>query len=410
MKTEVNNYDDQEVRNLPVLYTIPKWSLVRRLGPNPNNTYYYVLELDKWIHMSTLGRELKKLGKSTQEYYDRWFLNIIVPSDRPKCSNPNCGREARFLALYRGYSKWCYNPDTGKPYPECNFYLRSEVQNRPEVRSKKIEAYADPVVKAKMAAGGAKVDHKDPEYIAKMRISVKEAKNRPEVKARRKATDALPETRARRSAAARKAAPQISATNKLTFSNPEVKAARKAQSKAVMSDPEVRRKIGEKNAVSVSKAWEEGKYDNRAGRLGIKCSTTLESGEVVSFDSTYEKRFFDYSLSDEFVVTISRSKHRVPYFITKEQSERLSTEHKYIKEGFHTYYPDFTIIRSSGVEELVEVKADYLIDNEIVTIKRNAAIQYCKEHHLIHYTVTEKFLESHNEEDIYYHVREDDWI
>ena len=360
--------------------------------------------------MSTLGRELKKLGKSTQEYYDRWFLNITVPSDRPKCSNPNCSREARFLALYRGYSKWCYNPDTGKPYPECNFYLRSEVQNRPEVRSKKIEAYADPVVKAKMAAGGAKVDHKDPEYIAKMRISVKEAKNRPEVKARRKATDALPETRARRSAAARKAAPQISATNKLTFSNPEVKAARKAQSKAVMSDPEVRRKIGEKNAVSVSKAWEEGKYDNKKFKLGEKSNIVLESGEVVGFDSNYERNFFLHYYQSEDILVIHRAKHKVKYYVSEEVSKKLSTDDKLIRHGWHTYIPDFTIIRTSGIEELVEVKPEYLLDNEIVVLKRNAAIEYCKKNHLVHYTVTENFLKSHNEEDIYYHVREDDWI
>lgn len=367
--------------------------MIRHQGSNYHSTYYYVFEIDRWIHKSALGRELEKLGKSVQGYYDRWFLNITVPSDRPRCSNPNCNREARFLAFYRGYSNWCYNPDTGKPYPECNFYLRSGVQNRPEVREKKIIAYSDPEVKAKMAAGGAKVDHKNPEYIAKMRISVKEAKNRPEVKARRKATDALPETHTRRSAAARKAAPKISATSKKTFARPEVKAAR-----------------SEFSSVAVSVAWEEGKYDNRRGLLGKKCDLVLESGEIIKFDSSYEKKFYEYSLDESTSTEIHRSTHRIRYYISEEDCSRLADESVWTKVGWHTYLPDFTIIRSSGIEELVEVKSEYKYNDPLVIIKRDAAIQYCKEHHLIHYTVTEKFLESHTEEDKYYHVREDDWI
>jgi len=41
-----------------------------------------------------LGRYLDWEGKTIQDYYDRWILNITVRSDRPKC--PNCGKELPF--------------------------------------------------------------------------------------------------------------------------------------------------------------------------------------------------------------------------------------------------------------------------------------------------------------------------
>lgn len=105
MNTEVNNYDNQDLnRNLPVLYTIPKWNLIKK-DPNEFCYRFFVPELGKWLPNNNLDRMLRSyLGISSQEYYDRWFLNITVPSDRPKCP---CGKLVQYIDANRGYRTFC---------------------------------------------------------------------------------------------------------------------------------------------------------------------------------------------------------------------------------------------------------------------------------------------------------------
>lgn len=392
--------------NLPVLYTIPKWNLKR--GSGSNSIYYYIPMIDKWVNNKILYKTLSKLGINDQDYYDRWFLNITVPSDRPKCS-AGCGRFRKYKSVGYGYTKYCYNPETGNPYHECLSLIGQEIQNRPEVKRKKLIAYSDPIVKSKMSAGGMKADHTSEEYRKKQSESVKLAKSTEEFKLKYAITNSLPEVKARRSAASRLAAPRISESNKIHFSTEEAKLNRSRVSKLIMSREDVRKRIGSSNSISVSKAWRDGKFDNRKGTgSGIRSTIEIHPGEFISFDSSYERSFYEYI--DSLGLDIMRSIHRISYYITSEDSASYSRVGKFIKEGTHTYLPDFTIIRSSGIEELVEVKPEYLLDDPIVVVKRDAAVQYCKEHHIVHYTVTEKYLNSHKEEDKYYHVTEDDWI
>lgn len=87
-------------RYLPVLYTIPRWKLTRYKG---NKMQYYIPWMDIWISNKYIKKYLIEHGYTIQEYYDRWFLNITVPSERPRCQV--CGCEAAFDGFEHKYSK-----------------------------------------------------------------------------------------------------------------------------------------------------------------------------------------------------------------------------------------------------------------------------------------------------------------
>lgn len=92
-------------RNLPVLYTLPKWKLVK--GSGMNSIYYYYPPTNKWINCRRINRYFESINENSQSYYDRWFLNITTPSQRPKCGNPDCYNTAKFDTLIAGYHHSC---------------------------------------------------------------------------------------------------------------------------------------------------------------------------------------------------------------------------------------------------------------------------------------------------------------
>lgn len=107
--------DKENFRYLPILYTIPRYVMVIGADRRAYNLIPFCLmdnnisitipfnnkrnnvpesEYGVYVHSKKLGYYLRDFNLSIQDYYDRWFLNITVPSDRPKC--PVC----------RKYTKW----------------------------------------------------------------------------------------------------------------------------------------------------------------------------------------------------------------------------------------------------------------------------------------------------------------
>lgn len=99
---------------LPVLYTISRWNLERGYQAKKQ---HFVPWLNKWVPAKSISSELFKIDKSVQDYYDRWYLNITVKSDRPKC--PYCGKNLWFKELCHGYLKTCGSK-------ECEYKRKSE--------------------------------------------------------------------------------------------------------------------------------------------------------------------------------------------------------------------------------------------------------------------------------------------
>lgn len=67
---------------------------------------------DKWISFAYFGIRLKKLGLSSQLYYDVVVLGISDINDRPKCRY--CGTPSKFDNMSRGYFDFCNLSCTAK--------------------------------------------------------------------------------------------------------------------------------------------------------------------------------------------------------------------------------------------------------------------------------------------------------
>lgn len=344
--------------NLPVLYTVPKWNLVR--GTGCNSTYYYVPTMNKWINNKHLRRELSTIGMTIQEYYDRWFLNITVPSDRPKCP---CGNSVAFFNASKGYRDHCSNKCSATYISDETRENMSKAQrinqNRIEVREKQILSH---------------LGHQDSEETRRKKSESHKGKIpwNLGVKASEETRKKLSERRkGKKNALGCKHTPEMNHQKSL-------------RSKAAHADPNkyVNGNSGASNFV-------------RGIREKV---TSVYTGEEMILDSRFESRFYRICIEDPTVVRLIRADRfcRIPYTLYGES---------------HTYKPDFLIFREgSEIPELVEVKPDYQMDYDIVIAKRLAAIEYCKKNHLIHYTVTEKYLNSLDESMIYYHVLPEDFL
>lgn len=130
------------MNNLPVLYTLPKWKLVRGLGKN--KIEYYVPWLDKWINNKRLNARLSEIRYDAQTYYDRWFLNITTPSQRPRCQVLGCTNEAIFQGIDRNYCRLtCNNPEHDKIAKGMNHARGNKNRfNDPIIRERLSKAYS----------------------------------------------------------------------------------------------------------------------------------------------------------------------------------------------------------------------------------------------------------------------------
>lgn len=86
-------------------------------------TEYFIPELDKWVNSKRLKLSLKEIGISTQDYYDKYVLEILDSSERPKC--PYCGKECIFIEIGKGYRTTCGDEECiSKEYTACQKYSR----------------------------------------------------------------------------------------------------------------------------------------------------------------------------------------------------------------------------------------------------------------------------------------------
>lgn len=175
------NYEDLRQdgldRKLPVLYNIPKWKLEYKLYTGANGTWYYVPELNKRVGCTHLGKILKKtLNKSIQDYYDRWFLNITTPSQRPRCRSHHNGIKCNKFVPFKGIGKGGYRIYCSKSCcMSSDEYIKAQSNTG-------IERYKDPLNRKK--TGDAVRKSVTPEHRKKLSESIRRAKlnNKTEVR------------------------------------------------------------------------------------------------------------------------------------------------------------------------------------------------------------------------------------
>lgn len=342
----MENYENG--RYLPVLYTIPKWRLIRYKvsAQGRNLKTYYVPWIGKWIIPSRMNYEFSKaeLQYTLQDYYDRWILNITVPSDRPRCIY--CGKELKFKELCSGYYRTCGSK-------ECEYKRKSEKSiNYTHSHLEDISQR----VKEIWARDGQK---------DKMSSIIKEAKNRPE--SIKKTSDymrsrwennreEMQEINRRNS---------LNITYRINLSKSQSERYRKERLKN-----NYLAKIVAKYVPLPENPLESEKLRKRKGSSwrGITSSIYSEyERKTIYFDSDWERLFYFYMInfkSDEIEVIYRRNTIRIPYRINNE-------------DILHNYTPDFIIKYKDGREEVIEIKPEYRLEDDIVKLKISEISDIC---------------------------------
>lgn len=388
---------------LPVLYTIPKWKLIVKLGRK--NVKYLVPELNKYIDQCILSKVLCSIGKSTKSWYDRWVLNATVPSDLPRCKCPDCNRFAIFQGVSVGYS-----------HLYCDIPGHNVIARKLSHLGKK----ASEDTKRKISEGTKLAYKKNPNIVLdrtktlKGTLSTKESKEKKHnIMIDRYSTEESRKSHSDRMKLLYQERPEIK--NKISESliktnkSDEVKKRRsESQLKSYSDNPNRSKDVSERNKIN----WTNGDYKNRVIESVKKSKSTEESklrrsksaidrwkspteaminntkhplGTDISIYSPWENR--DIHLD---------SKWELDFFnICKELNiskvSRKVFSIKYLKSEcnrYAAYIPDFII----NDHYVVEIKPNYLLDSQTNIDKFNAADLYCRENGYEYIVITEDWL------------------
>lgn len=85
----------------------------------------------------------------------------------------------------------------------------------------------------------------------------------------------------------------------------------------------------------------------------------------IHLDSSWEQKFFSDIQLDKTVVSVIRPRIPIKY-VSPEDNET------------HSYFPDFLVEYKDGRKELIEIKPEYKLSNEVVLSKIKAAEEFCK--------------------------------
>lgn len=90
-------------------------------------------------------------------------------------------------------------------------------------------------------------------------------------------------------------------------------------------------------------------------------------------DSTKSHRAFYRSSWEALLMYKLEEDDNVKYY----ESEPFSIKYYHPDGSLHRYIPDLLVVFNDNSKLLVEIKADYLLDDELVKLKSSAAIEYC---------------------------------
>ena len=346
------------MNNLPVLYYIPKWKLVKGSG---RNKYYYISELNKYIYCRKLNKYLSFLGMTVQDYYDRWFLNITTPSQRPRCKN--CGIELKFRSIEcRNYGEYCSNSChkslTMKGNSNTLGHKLTKIHkerigigvresfdrnNTRELISKSmINRYKNPNIRL-ISSIAQKLRWSRPEERIKSSIRISKYSNTEEF--RYKCSVSTKESYIKDPTYSKRVSDGV---RRSYINNPEL---RIKQSKS-------HRKLWENPSDKLLKTL-------GGGKRGVKnVIFSKYENKNIKLDSLLERRFYLKFSNFSNVSNIIRLPIRIKYFDS-------------INKMYRTYFPDFLVEYTDKPSEIVEVKPNTLVNNTIVKDKTYSSIDMC---------------------------------
>lgn len=91
--------------------------------------YRFRIKFNKWLNKNSM---------STQEWYDKYYLNIVLPSQRPRCIYPGCNEICEFSKCSIGYTDFCC-------HSHCQSYnwIRNDGESREKSSKTHIEYFKD---------------------------------------------------------------------------------------------------------------------------------------------------------------------------------------------------------------------------------------------------------------------------
>lgn len=391
----MNEYESGKY--LPVLYTIPIWNLIIGSG---RTMKYYVPWTNECINCFHLSKYLSKIGLTDQDYYDRWILNITVPSDRPKCKV--CGwRTCSYNRLSVGYRNTCCETECKSTLSARirveNYKLLSdeEKKSRWENRINIFNSKRDDINK-KVKETKDKRKELDPLYYSRSHSEAtkKSYRNNPERAVKQGITIS---NNYKNPEYSKKMSEAISKSN----SSPEVKEKiskglrrhyydheNRKKAKVRMTEINRRRDVRESRSRGLKRKWQNPSErmlnpilkstGKRKGKLGANRSTIFSPYEnkEIKLDSGWERSYFLNCLKNKGIVSVIRCPFSIQYT-------------NYNDGDIHSYVPDFLVEYRDGSKLLVEIKPHYLKYNKNIIRKSIAAMRYCKEMGIRYIVLTE---------------------
>ena len=382
-------------KNLPVLYTIPEWNLRIKIG---NEYSYLIPEIGKYTSYRSVIKILRKLEIDIQSWYDRWFLGITSKFDRPRCKI--CGKEAAWKGLLNAYGRRsCYSKICETELKRLNKSLSM------------INRYSDPLEREKDSLAQKK-RYENPEERLKTSIAMKKANELdPTIRERignsnrkfwRNASDEYKKTHGEKiseSSKTEESRKKRSLSQKISYENNPDRRIKTGESlrdyyknnpeksleigmkisKYYEDNPEARIEQSERSRNSWSNP-SEIRLENGCGPRGISNLIYSEwESKTIKLDSSWELTFFNKCKSLNAIKLI-----RCPFSI------RYNSD---IKGLNRVYLPDFLL----NDHYLIEIKPNYLLDDEVNIAKFNAADVYCRENELEYVILTEDYLFNNGE-------------
>jgi endogenous inhibitor of DNA gyrase (YacG/DUF329 family) len=330
------------------------------------------LESDKglYVYSKSLIKFLKRLGYSSQNYYDRWVLNITVPSDRPIC--PICGKYTRWKGkISHGYHQYCSL--------KCSQYDLWNGSKREEY----IPRWREGMREFNESGGAFGIIHKNldkyPKYTEA--INSEEAKEKHRISAKKKIENGVIKT----------FGVQLKDANSKLYNylyGPKDSPDSIKSKMNTLDHKEAMSNLAKSRRLGFGYLWDHPeilKEDSDFGNNHRFENGTIESSKCVGrcyYRSSYERKYIEEFIEpDENIVSyeIEPNKYKVRYY-------------NYNSGTICTYYPDFVLYKANGSIEIIEVKPWNLRNTPNNKSKRREMKRFCKMNGYKYRLITEKDL------------------
>lgn len=344
--------------NLPILYTRPIWVSLIRI---PGKHSLCLVEGYGYVSSGKLNSiSLKFEGRTSQEWYDRWILGITVPSQRPRCESPGCNEEVEWKGFDINYKKGSCTNLSHKKIVANSHKSRNFTKEQIEYRSERIKFAFDndPSIQIRKSNSLRNTYKENPNLREQKRIQgIKRYSD--------------PYERLKTSLATSEA-----------LRTPEMHEKLSNIQRNRYKDPFNRRVTG----IASKKAWSNPSEKMKLNCLGSSSiygvRTKLYSlweNKMIKLDSNWELKFYNLCVLNNIQSLIR---------------EPLVIEYTKPHESDSSWYkPDFLL----NNHYLIEIKPNYLLDDEVNIAKFNAADLYCRENGLEYVILTEDYLFNNGE-------------